>query len=135
MINIAEVINEIRTVIAQSGIIAPSDIEWENLKLEPANLAIWAKENYLSAFENRLTSKGLNSGGIYQFSVFTPVNTSDVKATEAGIAIGSLWESQDTFETANYKTSINAISSSFKGKLDDLWYSYIIDIEIRVFEK
>jgi hypothetical protein len=135
MINIAEPINTIRTIIAQSGIIPPADIEWENLKLNPASKSLWAREDYLSAFENRLTSKGLNSGGIYQFSIFTPVNTSDVKAVETGVAIGSLWQPQDTIETANYKTSVNSTKCSFQGKFDDLWYSYIVDIEIRVFEK
>ena len=135
MINITEIRDSFRTRIAQSGILPTTSIEWENLVFEPANLPVWLRENWLPANEERDTNKGDYVDGILQFSVFTKIGTSETLAVSTGVAIGSLWETQELIETDNYEITIDRTKNSFQGKLDDLWYSYIVDVEIRAYEK
>ena len=135
MINIAEIRNAFRTRIAQSGIIPVANIAWENLAFIPANKSVWAQENYLPAVEEAATSDTDMLAGIIQISVNVPVNTSDSVAVSTGVAIGSLWNTQEIVYTDNYETSVDKTKCSFQGSLDDIWYSYIVDIEIRAFEK
>jgi hypothetical protein len=135
MINIAEIRNAFRTRIAQSGIIPVANIAWENLAFIPANKSVWAQENYLPAVEEADTSYKDMLSGIIQITVSTPVDTSDVVAVETGVAIGNLWETQEEVDTDNYRITIDRTKCSFLGKLDDIWYSYILDIEFRAFEK
>ena len=135
MIKSAEIRNSFRTRIAQSGAIPIADIEWLNLRFNPANKSLWAKESYLPAVEGADTSRRDMLAGIIQITVNVPVNTSDVLAASTGELIGDLWETQEEVDTDNYRITIDRTKCSFLGKLDDIWYSYILDIEFRAFEK
>ena len=135
MINITEIRDSFRTTVAQSGIIPTTSIEWENLVFKPEGLPVWLRENWLPANEERDTNKGDYVEGILQFSVFTPIGTSEKLAVETGVAIGNLWGTQELIATDNYEVTVDRTRNSFQGKLDDLWYSYIIDVEIRGYEK
>lgn len=134
MIDIAEIRNSFRDRILQSAIIPAADIAWENITHDPANKALWMRENYLPAVEEAATSSGDMISGIFQYSIFTPVDTSDVVAVSKGVAIGNLWETQEVIDTDNYRISIDRTRCSFQGTFDDIWFSYIIDIEFTAYE-
>jgi hypothetical protein len=134
MIDISEIQNALRLRIAQSGIIPVEDIAWENLHFSSQNKTLWMRENYLPATEEAATSSGDMVSGIFQYSIFTPVGKADVLAVNTGVAIGSLFGTQEVIDTTNYRTSISRTKCSFKGSLDDIWFSYIIDVEFVSYE-
>jgi len=92
------------------------------------------RENYLPAVEEAATSSGDMISGIFQYSIFTPVRQGDVLAVSKGVALGNLWETQEVVDTDNYRTSIDKTKCSFQGSLDDIWFSYIIDVEFTAYE-
>jgi hypothetical protein len=143
MININEIREEFRIRILESGLFSSSDIAWENIKFNPANKLLWLQENYLPIAEGRVTSLGDDLEGIFQYTINIPINdiAGDTVAVETGVALGSLFASSEVITTTNYKTSIAFTKCSFQGELNDsvgsraLWYSYIVDIQFRSFEK
>jgi hypothetical protein len=134
MINEAEIRNDFRLRIAQSGIFDADQIAWENLPFNPENKSLWMREAYLPAVEERATSQGSVIAGIFQYSIFTPVGKGDVLSVEKGVALGSLWTPQEVVETVNYRITIDKTKCSFQGSLDDIWFSYIIDVEFKGYE-
>ena len=135
MIDISEIRQSFRQRLGESGIIPAGSTEYENRDFEPTGKAFWVRENYTPAFENRVTSQGDNLGGVFSYTVFTPIGTADTLAVSKGVAIGNLWQTSEVIETANYKTSIVSTSCGFQGTFDDVWYQYKVDIQIRAFEK
>ena len=55
-------------------------------------------------------------------------------AVSSGVALGSLFTSSEIIKTDNYSISVTSTKCSFQGKLDDKWYSYIVDITFKGFE-
>ena len=135
MIDIEEVKTVIRTRIAESLIFDISDIAWENVQFDPANKAIWMQENYIPAIEAEATMTSNFANGIYQFTINTPLDSSDTLATSKSVELGNLFKAFEVIETTNYRASIKAPSRSFEGNLDDLWYKVIIDVTLNIYEK
>lgn len=137
MINILEIQEPFRQRILNSGIFDAKQIAWENIIFKPSQRNLWVEERYLPVDEGRVTSLGDSVEGIFQYSVHIPVNHSkgSTLAVESGVALGSLFTSSEIIETDNYKISVQSTKCSFQGKLDDKWYSYIVDITFRGFEK
>ena len=75
--------------------------------------------------------------GIFQYSVHIPIGDrqGSTVVVNKGVALGSLFTSSEIITTDNYKISVQSTKCSFQGKLDDKWYSYVVDIVFRGFEK
>jgi len=136
MINILEIQEPFRQRIADSGIFTADQIAWENIVFTPSQKDLWCEERYLAVDEGRATSMGDRVDGIMQYSVHIPISHSHGSelAITSGVALGSLFTSSEIIKTNNYSISVQSTKCSFQGKLDDKWYSYIIDITFRGFE-
>lgn len=137
MINILEIQKPFRQRVLDSGIFTQDQIAWENIVFKPSQKDLWCEEHYLPVEEGRVTSQGDAVDGIFQYSVHIPVGhpQGTTLAINSGVALGNLFTSSEIIETTNYKTSVTSTKCSFNGKLDDKWYSYIVDITFRGFEK
>ena len=136
MINILEIQKPFRDRIKNSGIFTDDQIAWENIVFTPSQKDLWCEERYLAIDEGRVTSEGDRVDGIFQYSVHIPINhpQGSTLAIESGVALGNLFTSSEIITTDNYTISIQSTKCSFQGKLDDKWYSYIVDIAFQGFE-
>jgi len=137
MINFEEVRKYFSDTIIESGIFASDAIGWENVTFSPSGKSLWMKESYLPVSEGFNDSKSDQLQGILSYSINTHIGSYAQEATEAGVALGSLFQTAEIIITDNYKISIDSASRTFQGKLSNnsKWYTVIIDVSFKVYEK
>ena len=137
MINTEEVKQAITDRIIASNIVPVGDIAWQNIVFNPAKKDLWLGVQFLDAGETPATFSRNQLDGIYQVSVNININDrqGESKATSTAVQLGNLFTAFEVLETDNYRTSFKPPSRSFEGKLDDSWYTVVIDFNITIYEK
>ncbi len=135
MINAEQIRAYFRTAINDSAIFPADCIQWENLVFNPKGKALWMRENYLPVDEGFSDSvNGDQIQGIFSYSINIPIGISEATATTAGVALGNLFPTATIINTDDYKISIDSTKRSYQGRLDDKFYTVVIDIAWKAYE-
>ena len=130
--------NEIRKAFLQRlyTVVEKSDISFQNIKFDPKGKALWVAESFISGPQGFSTSSGDYLEGIFQYTLNVPVTSRRgiTVINDKSIEIGNLFITAEVVTTTNYKTSIDATQESFRGRLDDKWYSIVVDINVKIYE-
>jgi hypothetical protein len=136
MIDFEEARDVFRQRIFDAGIFGTA-IQWENRILQADEKGIlWMTESYLPVTEAFNTASSDMIEGILQYNINITVGlpSGESTATDAAKALGNLFTTAEVITTENYKTSIGTPKRSFQGKLDDAWYTIVIDIDLKQYE-
>ncbi len=136
MIDFEEARAVFRSRIFLSGIFGDA-IQWENRTLQDTEKgALWLAEQVLPVTEEFSSTGGDMLQAILQYNINIPANdvAGEAPATNAAKALGDLFNTAEVITTDNYKTSVSTPKRSFQGKLEDAWYTIIIDIELKQYE-
>ncbi len=130
--------NEARKAFLQRlyTVVEKSDISFQNIKFDPKGKALWVSETFIPGPQGFSTSSGDYLEGIFQYTVSVPVTSRRgvTVVNDKSVEIGNLFSTAEVIETTNYKTSIDATLESFRGRLDDKWYSIVVDINVKIYE-
>ena len=134
MINLEQIRDVFRQRIFDSGIFTA--IQWENQVLDDsAKGGLWMAESYLPLDENFSDSTNGNQlEGIFQYYINSKLGTSEEDITSATIQLGNLFNTAEVIETSDYKISVGTPKRSSQGKLDDAWYTIIVEIDFKAYE-
>ena len=136
MIDFEEARDVFRQRIDDAGIFGDA-IQWENKTLQASEKGeLWLSESYLPITEQFATVTSDMLEGILQYNINIPVNLAsrEKTATDAVKALGNLFSTAEVIETATSKTSVGTPKRSFQGKLDNAWYTIVVDIDLKQYE-
>jgi hypothetical protein len=135
MLDEIEIKNVFRANLENSGIVPKTSIAWPNVKFTPANSPIWVEFAYIPATEVFSSNSTDVLTAIMQHTINVPTDTGTDYATGIGKQIGDLYESAEVIYTDDYGISIDSVQAQPAGKISDLWWSYIVDVNIKVYRK